>query len=97
MGHGQEEEVEGVKLALAGVQAFFQGCDRLGKLAGTVEGDTQGVEANCFPGASATANAASRVASTGSRWGLGPVASSQARLLMDWSRFEDRATVSGSV
>jgi hypothetical protein len=44
--HGQHEEVECVKLTLASVQAFFQGRDRLGKLASTVEGDTQSVEAH---------------------------------------------------
>ena len=43
-GHGQEEQVEGVGLALAGGEAFFQGGDRLGILARTVLGNAQRVE-----------------------------------------------------
>ena len=82
--HGQEEQVEGIELSLAGGQALFQDCDRLGEPAGAVEGDAQGVEIHLFPRASRTAWRACSTASAGLRSGSGAVTSSQARLL--WAR-----------
>ena len=79
--HGQEEQVEGVGLALAGGEAFFQGGDRLRKLVRTVLGNAQRVEVDGCAGRSATAFRARTSACSGSRRAAGPVASRQARLL----------------
>ena len=79
MRHGQKQKVECVKLAAARRQALFQGCDRLGKLADTVQGDAQGVEAHRFPRREHTDNAAILAATAGSRSGSGPVASPRAK------------------
>ncbi len=49
MGHRQEEQVEGVGLAVAGGEAFFQGRDRLRMMTRAIEGDAQRVEINRLP------------------------------------------------
>ena len=82
VGHGQEEEVEGVGLAAARGQAPLQGRDRLGVLARAILDDAQRVEVDRFCREPARRRAGPAPArGPVARVDSGPLASSQARLL----------------
>ena len=86
VGHGQEEQVEGIELTVARPRGSFRGLHRLGETARPVEDDAQRVEGDRLvpapvprPGAQPQRRVEIRVAT-------GPVASSQARLLQHSAR-----------